>query len=143
MSGSRPHVSTDTDSFGSFVSTDQHDRPPASSSWKKQPGFTLNTQKASSFKFLHVRRVSRRTSAVRFVSIAALNEGLRTGGAALAVEISRGRGYEGQRTVSTSAAKTYPAPRSVRISSVCDPLGSIFRRRRPTCTSIDRSNTSS
>jgi hypothetical protein len=49
------------------------------------------------------------------------------------------RPVDGQRTVSTFAAKTYPAPRSVRISLVCDPFGSIFRRRRPTCTSIERS----
>src|SRR5437899_1594038 len=47
--------------------------------------------------------------------------------------------HASQRTASTSAVKTYPAPRSVRINGVGVALGSILRRRRPTCTSIERS----
>jgi hypothetical protein len=56
---------------------------------------------------------------------------------------SRNKRPTRQRTACTGAVKTYPAPRSVRMSWGRAASGSSFFRRRPTCTSIARSYTSS
>ena len=56
-----------------------------------------------------------------------------------APDLQIGRQTTAQRTTSTGTVSTYPAPRSVCISSWLAPCSSSFLRRRPTWVSIARS----